>query len=89
MDLVVPGCRGTLAGKSQSGMKSTLITVAVAAAGLLVWLATEGWLVPPMARGAPRVTVSRHSNPRYSLRTMFVATTLAAILLGLGVWLAS
>jgi hypothetical protein len=31
--------------------------------------------------------VALHS-PRFSLRTMLIATTLAAVLLGLGVWLA-
>jgi hypothetical protein len=63
-------------------MKTTLETVVVAAAGLMAWLAIQGWLIPPMARGTPKVSVSRHSSLCFSLRTMLIATTLVAVVLG-------
>ena len=63
-------------------MKAILESVVVAA-GLLVWFAIQGWLIPPMARGTPKDFVSRHSSFRFSLHTMLITATLVAVMLGL------
>ena len=57
--------------------------ILIAAAAVVVLMAIHGGLIPPMARGTPKVSFSRHNSIRFSLRTMLLATTLVAIVLGL------
>ena len=71
-------------------MIATLQTVAVVVGFVIVWLVIDGSFIPPLARGTRKMSVSRrHSGLRFSLRTMLISTTLVAVVLGLGVWLAS
>lgn len=55
---------------------------------LVVLIAIQGGVVPPMSRGQAVRTTSSCNDPKYSLRTLFIVMTLAAIGLGIGVWLA-
>lgn len=69
-------------------MRSVLTAVVAALAGLVVWMAVEGWIIPPIKRGdAVRVNYHRVS-PRFSPWTMFLGLTFVAVVSGLGLWLA-
>jgi hypothetical protein len=67
-----------------SSMEATIVVVLI----VLVWIAIEGWLGAPLTGGtSPRLRSSRQPF-RFSLRTLLILTTLVAVILGLGVWLA-
>jgi hypothetical protein len=67
--------------------RGILETAIVVVLGVLVWLFVEGCFGVPMARG--RHTTLKHSplTFHYSLRTLLIAVTLVAALLGLWVFL--
>ena len=54
---------------------------------IVVWFALQGGFVPPAPRSGPKYALTRHNVRRFSLRALFLATTLVAALLCLGVWL--
>lgn len=62
-----------------------LETAAVIVLGLAIWLVAN-W-VPPMSRGQAKVTAKRQDFSRFSLRTLFVLVTLAALMIALALWL--
>jgi hypothetical protein len=70
----------------QANMRHFLETIVVIVLGLALWLALQGW-IPPMSHGRARVSATQQDFSRFSLRTVFVVLTLAALMLALGVWL--
>jgi hypothetical protein len=64
-----------------------LETALVVVLGIIAWIALNGsWGAMPVVRGRqPRL--SRNEPIRFSLRTLLIATTLVAVVLGLIVWL--
>ena len=71
----------------QADAKHAVEVVVVIVVGLVIWLAADGALIPPMMRGTAKMTEHRQDFSRFSLRTVFVVMTLLAAVLGLGVLL--
>jgi hypothetical protein len=65
-----------------------MLKAVVVVLGLIVWLAIDGWFPGmPIVRGKqPRLRLAPYPV-RFSLRTLLIATTLVALVLGLIVWL--
>ncbi len=64
-------------------MVSILETAVVATLGLVVWIAIQGWVSVPQGRSKPERVICRRDSLRFSLRTLLIATTVIAVVLGL------